>query len=282
MQRLYPSIIIGIKLVGIKTVGINKLLKLCRKVSDVYMSEKLLEIKGLRVSVENKEILNGLNLTVNKGEVHVIMGPNGAGKSTLGYSIMGHSKYIVEEGEILFEGEDITNEKTDIRAKKGLFLSFQNPEELTGVSLESFLRSSKTAIDGKLPKIMAYRKELSKTMENLGMDREYADRYLNVGFSGGEKKKSEILQMLMLNPKLAILDETDSGLDVDAVKIVSKGVKAFKNKQNALLIITHNTKILEYLDVDYVHILSEGKLTMTGGAELIEAVNRKGFKALHK
>lgn len=246
----------------------------------ITMSDKLLEIKGLKVCVEGKEILNGLDLSINKGETHVIMGPNGAGKSTLGYSIMGHPKYEVEEGSIYFEGDDITYEKTDVRAKKGIFLSFQNPEELSGVSLESFMRTSKIAVDGKPLKVLSYRKEMGKTMESLGMDKEYGDRYLNVGFSGGEKKKSEILQMLMLNPKLAILDETDSGLDVDAVKIVSQGVKTFKNKNNSLLIITHNTKILEYLDVDYVHILVDGKLVKTGDASLVEEVNRKGFKEL--
>lgn len=244
------------------------------------MSQQLLKIKGLKVSADGKNILNGLDLNINNGEVHVIMGPNGAGKSTLGYSIMGHPKYTIEEGSICFEGEDITYEKPDVRAKKGIFLSFQNPEELAGVSLESFIRTSKTAIERKPLRVIAYRKELSKTMEGLGMDREYADRYLNVGFSGGEKKKSEILQMLMLNPKLAILDETDSGLDVDAVKIVSQGVKAFKNKNNSLLIITHNTKILEYLEVDYVHILVEGKLVKTGNASLIDEVNKNGFKEL--
>lgn len=244
------------------------------------MSDKLLEISGLRVSAEGKTILNGLDLTIGTGEVHVIMGPNGAGKSTLGYAIMGHPNYEVEEGSIRFEGEDITYEKTDVRAKKGIFLSFQNPEELSGVTLESFMRASRTAVEGGPLKVFAYRKELGKTMENLGMDREYADRYLNVGFSGGEKKKSEILQMLMLNPKLAILDETDSGLDVDAVKIVSQGVKAFKNQNNSLLIITHNTKILEYLEVDYVHILTDGKLKRTGDVTLIEEVNKKGFKEL--
>jgi Fe-S cluster assembly ATP-binding protein len=259
------------------------------------MSEELLKISGLRVSVDNKDIIKGLNLVIKKGEVHVIMGPNGAGKSTLGYSILGHPKYEVKEGRIGFEGEDITYEKTDVRAKKGIFLSFQNPEELSGVTLENFIRTSKTAVEGKPLKILGFRKELGKTMESLGMGSlskgslnkdssnkgsEYADRYLNVGFSGGEKKKSEILQMLMLNPKLAILDETDSGLDVDAVKIVSQGVKAFKNKNNSLLIITHNTKILEYLEVDYVHILVDGKIIKTGDASLIEEINKKGFKEL--
>ncbi len=244
------------------------------------MSDELLKICGLRVSVDHKDILSGLDLSIKKGEVHVIMGPNGAGKSTLGYSVMGHPGYIVEDGTILFEGENITYEKTDVRAKKGIFLSFQNPEELSGITLESFIRTAKKSVEDQPLRVLAFRKELGKTMEALGMDKEYADRYLNVGFSGGEKKKSEILQMIMLNPKLAILDETDSGLDVDAVKIVSQGIKAFKNTGNSLMIITHSTKILEYLEVDYVHILVDGKLVRTGDASLIDEINQRGFKEL--
>ncbi len=242
------------------------------------MSYKILEINNLQVNAEDKTILNNLNLSVNQGEIHVIMGPNGAGKSTLGYAIMGHPGYIIKNGSILFDGEDITQEKADVRAKKGIFLSFQNPEELSGVTLENFLRTSRTAITGKPIRIMAYKKELYKTMETLNMSKDYASRYLNVGFSGGEKKKSEILQMLMVDPKLAILDETDSGMDVDAVKIVSKGVESFKNKNNALIIITHNTKILEYLPVDRVHILQNGKIVKSGDASLIKQVNTSGFR----
>ncbi|MFU0828227.1 MAG: FeS assembly ATPase SufC [Lachnoclostridium sp.] len=242
------------------------------------MSERMLEINNLKVCTEEKTILHDLNLTVNKGEVHVIMGPNGAGKSTLGYAIMGHPGYFIKEGSILFEGEDITQEKADVRAKKGIFLSFQNPEEIAGVTLENFLRTSRAAVTGKPVKVFAFKKELQKNMETLNMDKEYANRYLNLGFSGGEKKKSEILQMLLLNPKLAILDETDSGLDVDAVKIVSKGVHEFKNKNNSLIIITHNTKILEYLPVDRVHILQNGSIVKTGDASLINKVNKSGFR----
>ncbi|MFV0341372.1 MAG: Fe-S cluster assembly ATPase SufC [Anaerocolumna sp.] len=242
------------------------------------MNKELLKINNLRVGIENKTILDDLNLQVNAGEVHVIMGPNGAGKSTLGYAIMGHPKFQVEEGSIAFEGEDITDEKTDVRAKKGIFLSFQNPEELNGITLENFMRASKTSVVGNPVRLIPYRKELHRTMEELSMSKEYATRYLNVGFSGGEKKKSEILQMLMLEPKLAILDETDSGLDVDAVKIVSKGVKAFKNKDNSLIIITHNTKILEYLPVDYVHVLVNGKIIKSGGTDIIDTINANGYK----
>lgn len=243
------------------------------------MTKTLLKIDALKVRIDDKIILDGLDLLVNEGEVHVIMGPNGAGKSTLGYSIMGHPKYIVENGSIFFEGEDITYEKTDLRAKKGIFLSFQNPEELKGITLENFMRTSKISVSGNPVRLIPYRKDLHRTMDTLLMSKDYASRYLNVGFSGGEKKKSEILQMLMLEPKLAILDETDSGLDVDAVKIVSKGVKAYKNKKNSLLIITHNTKILEYLEVDYVHILMDGKLVKSGDASLINEVNVNGYKA---
>lgn len=242
------------------------------------MANKLLDIVDLQVNIDEKVILNNLNLSINEGEVHVIMGPNGAGKSTLGYAIMGHPKYEVNNGTISFEDEDITEEKTDVRARKGIFLSFQNPEELSGVTLDNFMRSSKAAVTEKQVSIIKHRKELQSKMDTLNMDKDYASRYLNVGFSGGEKKKSEILQMLMLEPKLAILDETDSGLDVDAVKVVSKGVEAFKNENNSLLIITHNTKILEYLPVDKVHILIDGRIVKTGDRTLIEQINANGFK----
>ncbi|TQI68817.1 Fe-S cluster assembly ATPase SufC [Clostridium sp. KNHs216] len=240
----------------------------------------LLEIKNLRVSADDKAILKGINLSVGQGEIHVLMGPNGGGKSTLVNTVMGHPQYRVDEGSIVFDGKDITREPTNERAKAGLFLSFQNPEEVPGVTLENFMRTSRTAITGKPVKLFAYQKDLKGKMEELGMDGEYASRYLNVGFSGGEKKKSEILQMLMLNPKLAILDETDSGLDVDAVKIVSQGVEKFKNRDNSLLVITHNTKILEYLNVDYVHVLMDGKIVKTGPRSLIDQINKAGFQQL--
>lgn len=240
----------------------------------------LLEVKNLKVSVDGAVILNGLNLNVGKGEIHVLMGPNGAGKSTLVNTIMGHPAYKVEEGSVLFDGQDITHAPTNERAKAGLFLSFQSPEEVPGVTLENFMRTSRVAVTGKPVKLFAYQKEMKEKMAGLSMDEEYASRYLNVGFSGGEKKKSEILQMLMLNPKLAILDETDSGLDVDAVKIVSQGVEKFKNEENSLLIITHNTKILEFLKVDYVHVLMDGRIIKTAGSELIDQINKSGFQQL--
>ena len=240
---------------------------------------QLLEIQGLHVNVGEKEILHGLDLTVGKGETHVIMGPNGAGKSTLGHAMMGNPGYTITEGKVLFDGKDLTEESATDRAKAGLFLSFQNPIEVPGISLSNFIRNALDQRTGKRARLWEFRKSLEKRMALLGMDKSYADRDLNVGFSGGEKKKAEILQMLMLNPSLAILDETDSGLDVDAVRIVSEGVKEFQTTSNgALIIITHSTRILESLKVDYTHILVDGKLIKTGDAALVEEINRGGFE----
>ena len=241
------------------------------------MKEHLLDIKGLHAGVEGKEILKGLSLTVGKGEVHVILGPNGSGKSTLMNVIMGHPKYEVTAGSIAFEGEDITQLKTFERARKGLFLSFQTPEEIPGISVENMIRTAKQAVSGERVKLLPFRRKLKEMMAELKIKPEYADRYLNVGFSGGEKKRNEILQLLMLEPKLALLDETDSGLDVDAVQIVSEGVAKFHNEDNSCLIITHNTRILEKLTVDRVHVLMNGTIVEEGGAELIEEINRRGF-----
>ena len=241
------------------------------------MKENLLDIKGLHAGVEGKEILKGLSLTVGTGEVHVILGPNGSGKSTLMNVIMGHPKYEVTAGSIAFEGEDITQLKTFERARKGLFLSFQTPEEIPGISVENMIRTAKQAVSGERVKLLPFRRKLKEMMEELKIKPEYADRYLNVGFSGGEKKRNEILQLLMLEPKLALLDETDSGLDVDAVQIVSEGVAKFHNEGNSCLIITHNTRILEKLTVDRVHVLMNGTIVEEGGAELIDDINRCGF-----
>lgn len=243
------------------------------------MSDKLLEIANLHVQVDGKEIIKGLDLSLGRGQVHVLMGPNGAGKSTLVNSIMGHPAYKVTDGSIRFEGEDITGSRTDERARRGIFLSFQNPEEIPGITVENFLRTSRSAVTGKPLKVFAFKRELEERMEELHMDKSYASRYLNVGFSGGEKKKDEILQMLMIDPKLAILDETDSGLDVDAVRIVSQGVNKFKNDQNSLLIITHNTNILKEIAVDTVHVLVDGKIVKTADASLIDEISRSGFGA---
>lgn len=244
------------------------------------MSKLLLKVQNLHASVEDKVIIKGLDLQINEGEVHVIMGPNGAGKSTLANIIMGHPNYKVTEGSICFEGEDITEAKTDERAKKGLFLSFQAPEEISGITMENFMRLSKAVLSGHEVKAYAFHKELMLIMDELQMDKNYAARHVNVGFSGGEKKKSEILQMLVLNPKLAILDETDSGLDVDAVKTVSSGINQFKNSQNAILIITHNTKILDKLHADFVHVLMDGKIVKTGGTALIDQIYETGFASM--
>lgn len=241
------------------------------------MAEKLLEIRDLHAGVEGKEILKGLNLLVNKGEVHVILGPNGSGKSTLMNVIMGHLKYTVTSGTMQFAGEDMKELKTFERARRGLFLSFQTPEEIPGITVENMIRTARQTITGQKVKILPFRKELKATMQELKMKPEYAQRYMNVGFSGGEKKRNEILQLLMLQPKLALLDETDSGLDVDAVQIVSEGVARFHNEENSCLIITHNTRILEKLKVDRVHVLMDGRIVEEGGAELIDEINRRGF-----
>ena len=242
------------------------------------MSKELLEIKELYAKAEDKDILNGLNLKINKGEIHVIMGPNGAGKSTLANVILNNPEYKKTSGEILFEGESIKDLKTDEIARKGIFMSFQQPEEIPGISVLNFLKFAKNKQTGKPVKIFEFKDEISKNMEELSMKESYANRDLNVGFSGGEKKKNEILQLLTLNPKLAILDETDSGLDVDAIKIVSKGIEMFKNDNNAVLIITHGTKILEHLKVDFVHILADGKIVKTGDSSLANKIEKNGYK----
>lgn len=206
------------------------------------------------------------------------MGPNGTGKSTLGYALMGNPKYHIQNGEIWFQGKNITEEPVNERAKAGIFLSFQNPLEVPGVTLSSFIRNALEQKTGKRVKLWDYKKELEKTMELLQMDPSYAERDLNVGFSGGEKKKAEILQLLMLKPALAILDETDSGLDVDAVRTVSAGIEAYqKTCKGSLLIITHSTKILESLSVDYTHVMVEGKIIQTGDASLVDVINEEGF-----
>ena len=240
--------------------------------------KKLLEVKNLHVDVEDKLILHGVNLEIGKGETHVLMGPNGTGKSTLGYALMGNPRYTVREGEIWFDGKNITEEAVNERAKAGIFLSFQNPLEVPGVTLSSFIRNALEQKTGKRIRLWDFKKELERTMEILQMDPSYAERDLNVGFSGGEKKKAEILQLLMLKPSLAILDETDSGLDVDAVRTVSAGIEEYqKNCKGSLLIITHSTKILESLTVDYTHVMVEGKIIETGDASLVDKINESGF-----
>ena len=238
----------------------------------------LLEIKDLYVNAGEKEILKGIDLKINVGEVHVIMGPNGSGKTTTANAILNNPAYTKQAGSITFENEDITNLKTDEIARKGIFMSFQLPEEIPGITVTNFLKTAKNKITGEPVKIFKFKEEVKKHMEELQMKPEYAERNLNVGFSGGEKKKNEILQMLVLNPKLAILDETDSGLDVDAIRTVSKGIEMFKTEENAVLIITHNAKILRDLKVDYVHVLVDGKIVKTGGEEIIKDIEENGYK----
>lgn len=238
----------------------------------------LLDVQNLTVTVEEKQVLDNLSIQINPGETHVLMGPNGAGKSTLGNSIMGNPLYSVKSGKILFDNVDLTNEKADFRAKQGIFMSFQNPLEVPGISLESFIRSAIQQKTGERVKLFQFQKELKAMMNLLNMDESYAKRDLNVGFSGGERKKSEILQLLMLKPKFAILDETDSGLDVDAVRTVSKGIEEYQKNQNGgLLIITHSTRILESLKVDKAHILVKGRIVHTGDGSLVQEINENGF-----
>ena len=240
----------------------------------------LLQINNLHAAIEEKELLHGVALEVNAGETHVLLGPNGAGKSTLGYTIMGSPTYAVTEGSIVFDGEDITKLPADKRAKMGIFLSFQTPVEIPGITLSNFLRNALEQRTGERIKLWDFKKKMQATMDVLHMDYAYADRDLNVGFSGGEKKKAEILQLLMLKPRLAILDETDSGLDVDAVRTVSKGIEAFQaDKSASLLIITHNAAILSALKVDAVHILAGGKIVAEGGPELVDKITKEGFAA---
>ncbi|MDO4281108.1 MAG: Fe-S cluster assembly ATPase SufC [Peptococcaceae bacterium] len=245
------------------------------------MSTSLLQINQIHANIEDKEILHGVSLEMNPGETHVLMGPNGAGKSTLGHVLMGNPRYTVTGGNIVFGGKDITKESTDKRAKEGLFLSFQEPLEVPGLSLENFLRNALRQQSENPIKIWAFHKELKKALGVLQMDESYAERSLNVGFSGGEKKKAEILQLMLLKPRLAILDETDSGLDVDAVRLVSQGVEEYQKKQNgALLIITHSTRILESLHVDYTHIMANGQIIATGDGSLVDRINAEGYESI--
>ncbi|MBQ4482311.1 MAG: Fe-S cluster assembly ATPase SufC [Lachnospiraceae bacterium] len=239
----------------------------------------LLEIKDLSVTVDGNNILSGINLNIAKGETHVLMGPNGAGKSTLGNALMGNPAYEITGGSIYFNGLDIKDEPADKRAKAGMFMSFQNPLEVPGISVSSFIRNAIIQKTGEKIKFSEYRKELAHNMEVLNYDSSYKDRDLNVGFSGGEKKKAEILQLLMLKPKFAILDETDSGLDVDAVRTVSAGIEEYqKNEDGALLIITHSTKILESLHVDFTHVLIKGQIVENGDSSLVDEINENGFE----
>lgn len=241
-----------------------------------------LEIRDLHVTVETehgtKEILKGVDLTVSSGETHAIMGPNGSGKSTLAYSVAGHPKYTVTQGSVTLDGEDVLSMSVDERARAGLFLAMQYPVEVPGVTVSNFLRTAKTAIDGEAPKLRTWVKDVKGAMENLRMDSAFAERNVNEGFSGGEKKRHEILQLELLQPKIAILDETDSGLDVDALRIVSEGVNRAKETTDlGVLLITHYTRILRYIKPDFVHVFVDGKVAEEGGPELAERLENEGY-----
>ena len=242
------------------------------------MSE-LLRIENLHVSVGEKELLHGINLTVNSGEVHAIMGVNGAGKSTLLHTIMGNPAYTVTEGHIFFRGEDITELTTDKRARKGIFLSFQSPVSVAGITTENFIRTAKSIISGKQQRLFPFKRLMKQRMTELAMDESYAGRYLNDGFSGGERKKNEILQMRILDPALAMLDETDSGLDVDAVRIVADNIRKYHNENNALIMITHLNLLLKFVPPDKIHVLIGGRIVKEGGAELVDEIEDHGFDA---
>jgi Fe-S cluster assembly ATP-binding protein len=242
----------------------------------------VLEIRDLHVTVETEAgttpILNGITLTMNTGETHAIMGPNGSGKSTLAYTIAGHPKYTVTSGSITFDGEDVLAMSVDERARAGLFLAMQYPVEIPGVTVTNFLRTAKTALDGEAPAIRQWTKDVKASMANLRMDPKFAQRNVNEGFSGGEKKRHEILQLEVLKPKFAVLDETDSGLDVDALKIVSEGVNRAKEATGlGVLLITHYTRILRYIRPDFVHVVVAGKIVEEGGPELADRLENEGY-----
>jgi Fe-S cluster assembly ATP-binding protein len=243
-----------------------------------------LEIRDLHVSVEeasgaSREILRGVDLTVSAGETHAIMGPNGSGKSTLAYAIAGHPKYRVTQGSVTLDGEDVLAMSVDTRARAGLFLAMQYPVEVPGVSVSNFLRTAVTAVRGEAPKLRTFVKELRASMDALSIDPDFAERNLNEGFSGGEKKRHEILQMQLLNPKIAILDETDSGLDVDALKVVAAGINTFRREPgHGVLLITHYNRILQYVRPDFVHVFVGGRIVEEGGAELAEVLESEGYE----
>src|SRR6187551_593572 len=241
-----------------------------------------LDIRDLHVTVETedeqKPILRGVDLTVKSGETHAIMGPNGSGKSTLAYSIAGHPKYTITHGTVTLDGADVLAMTVDERARAGLFLAMQYPVEVPGVSVSNFLRTAKTALDGEAPKLRTWVKDVNSVLQNLNLDPTFGTRSVNEGFSGGEKKRHEIAQLELLNPKVAILDETDSGLDIDALKIVSEGVNRFRAQDGkGVLLITHYTRILRYIQPDYVHVFVDGRIAEQGGPELAEALEAEGY-----
>lgn len=246
-------------------------------------NKNTLTIRDLHTSIEDKKILNGLNLEIHKGKVHIIMGPNGSGKSTLSYTVMGSPKYHVDSGDILVDGESILALSADERAKRGIFLGFQYPEEIPGVTVANFLRIAMGSLQGKKIGIPEFQKMLKEKMLELEMDPAFARRYLNEGFSGGEKKRCEILQMALLQPKYCILDEIDSGTDVDALKIITNGINKLMSPDRGFLIITHYNRILQYLkQIDHVHIIVNGKIVKSGGRELAEEIDKEGYDKYEK
>ncbi len=243
----------------------------------------VLEIRDLHVSVDTEsgalEILRGVDLTVKSGETHAIMGPNGSGKSTLAYSIAGHPKYTVTGGTVTLDGADVLAMTVDARARAGLFLAMQYPVEVPGVSVSNFLRTAKTAVDGEAPKLRTWVKDVKEAMDRLSVDPSFAERSVNEGFSGGEKKRHEILQLELLRPKIAVLDETDSGLDIDALKVVSEGVNRVREgRDTGVLLITHYTRILRYIEPDFVHVFVDGRIVEEGGRELADRLENEGYE----
>jgi Fe-S cluster assembly ATP-binding protein len=241
------------------------------------MTELLFAIEDLHVNVEGKEILKGINLRVSRGEVHALMGPNGSGKSTLANTLMGHPRFQVTQGRVLLKGEDILSLPADERARRGMFLAFQYPLEIPGVRVRHFLRMAVKATKGDEPSVTEFRKHLFDKMAILKMDRAFSERYVNEGFSGGEKKRNEILQLAMLEPEMAILDETDSGLDIDALRIVASGINELAGPQMGMLLITHYQRILRYIEPHFVHVLFDGRIVRSGGKELAQELEAKGY-----
>ena len=239
----------------------------------------MLKIENLHASVDSAPILNGVNLEINPGEVHAIMGPNGSGKSTLANVLMGNPVYEVTDGKIIFDNEDITEEPVDNRAKKGMFLAFQYPESIPGVTIVNMLKTALTNIEETEYTTVELRLKVAEAMKDLGLSPDFADRYLNEGFSGGERKRNEILQLAVLDPMLAILDETDSGLDVDGLRIVGEGITNLKNEDRGYLVVTHYQRLLEYVKPDYVHVFVDGNIVETGGRELSDKLEKEGYES---
>jgi Fe-S cluster assembly ATP-binding protein len=237
----------------------------------------MLEIKDLHANVEGKEILKGVNLTIPKGEIHAIMGPNGSGKSTLSYAIMGHPKYEITKGDILLDGKSILDAPTDERARRGIFLCFQYPTSIPGVTVTNFLKTVLKNVRGEEVPVKQFRKELKEGMEYLQMKEDFARRYVNEGFSGGEKKRHEILQMALMKPKLAVLDEVDSGLDIDALRIIAQGIEGLRSPERSMLVITHYQRILDYMTLDRVHVFMDGRIQTSGGRDLVEKLEKDGY-----